>query len=138
MPKGIEMQNCKVSITTTDGGKEHKILRLGELDVQDGKITLVYQEENALVSLKFEKERVEIVRNGDYTLRLFLEKDGLGKGWLGIAGGEGEIQTNTHKLSYSVNKNGLMALLNYDLIISGEIQEMKLRISAQTGKTYEN
>ena len=132
------MQKCKVSITTTDGGKESKIIRAGELDARESQASLVYREENALVSIKFEKERVEIVRNGDYTLRLFLEKDGFGKGWLGIAGGEGEIQTNTRKLSYSLNKNGLMALLHYDLIISGEIQEMKLRISAQTEKKYEN
>lgn len=125
------MQSCKVAIATTDGEKETKILREGELDAQEDFVLLVYREENAVVNMKFQKERVEIVRNGDYTLRLFLEKDGYGKGALGIAGSEGEIQTNTRKLVYSVNKNGLMALFHYDLLISGEKQEMKLRISAQ-------
>lgn len=125
------MQPCKISIVTTEQDREIKTVRDGEMQICGLDVVLVYQEEQARVKMLFQGESVEIVRQGDYTLRLLLKKGKTEKGELGIGGSTGEIQTFAHKVMYSIRGNVVMALLHYDLIISGEKQEMRLRLSAQ-------
>ena len=125
------MQPCKISIVTTEQDREIKTVRDGEMQICGLDVVLVYQEEQARVKMLFQGESVEIVRQGDYTLKLLLKKGKTGKGELGIGGSAGEIQTFAHKVMYSIRGNVVMALLHYDLIISGEKQEMRLRLSAQ-------
>lgn len=125
------MQPCKISIVTTEQDRGIKTVRDGEMQIFGLDVVLVYQEEQARVKMIFQGESVEIIRQGDYSMRLFLKKDKLEKGELGIGGSSGEIQTFAHKIAYSVRGNVVMALLHYDLIISGEKQEMRLRLSAQ-------
>lgn len=89
---------------------------------------LFYREENALVAVKLHDSMAEIIREGDYTLRLFLEEGKQTLGTIGIGGAEGEIQTFARRIAYSVSKDSLLLSLHYDLMISGETQEMKLRL----------
>ena len=125
------MQPCKITIVTTEQNREIKTVRDGEMRLCGLDAVLVYKEAQAAVKMIFQGESVEIVRQGDYSMRLLLKKDKLEKGELGIGGSSGEIQTFAHKIAYSVRDNGMMALLHYDLIIGAEKQEMRLRLSAQ-------
>ena len=52
-------------------------------------------------------------------------------GEIGIGGAGGEIHTFAHRVAYSVSKDSLLLSLKYDLLISGEKQEMKLRLLAR-------
>ena len=122
------MKKCKLTITTTADGQESSILREGEMEITLTSVTLRYREENAYVFIVLQGERVEIERQGDYSLRLHLKRGELTDGSLGIGGTDGTIQTFTHKVAYSTSKDSLLLSLQYDLIISGETQAMKLRL----------
>jgi uncharacterized beta-barrel protein YwiB (DUF1934 family) len=87
-----------------------------------------YREENATVALQLEGETAIVERRGDYTLRLHLERGKTTQGELGIGGASGEIQTLTRAVQYSIREKSLLISLKYDLIISGERQNMQLRI----------
>ncbi len=126
------MQPCKITIVTTEENREIKTVRDGEMRLCGLDAVLIYKETQATVKMVFQGECVEIIRQGDYSMRLRLKRGKLEKGELGIGGSTGEIQTFAHKIAYSVRENGMMALLHYDLIISGEKQEMRLRLSAQS------
>ena len=91
-------------------------------------VTLRYKEENAFIVVLLRGESAEIERVGDYTLRLQLKRGEMTQGILGMGGMDGEIETFTHKVAYSMTKDSLLLSLQYDLIISGEIQKMKLRV----------
>lgn len=125
------MQPCKITIVTTEEDREIKTVRDGEMQAYGLDVALVYKETQATVKMLFQGECVEIIRQGDYSMRLFLKPNSLERGELGIGGSSGEIQTFARKIAYSVRENGVMALLHYDLIIGVEKQEMRLRLSAQ-------
>ena len=59
---------------------------------------------------------------------LHLKSGELTVGKIGIGGSCGEIETFAHHIHYSVSKDSLLLSLHYDSIISGEKQEMKLRL----------
>ena len=122
------MKSCNLTITTTMDGVENSIKREGEMEISLSNVRLRYREENALVFIKLQGENAEIERQGDYTLRLNLNRGKFSKGEIGIGGSGGEIETFTHRVSYSVSKDSLLLSLHYDPIISGEKQEMKLRL----------
>lgn len=125
------MQPCRITIVTTEEERELETVRDGEMRLCGLNAMLVYKEAQAEVKMIFQGESVEIIRQGDYSMRLLLKKGKLEKGALGIGASSGEIQTIAHKIAYSICDNGMMALLHYDLIIGGEKQEMHLRLSAQ-------
>ena len=125
------MHPCKITIVSTEEDRETKTVRDGEMQVCGLDVALSYKDTQAAVKMIFQGERVEIIRQGDYCLHLFLEKGKILSGELGIGGSTGEIKTFAHKIIYSVRGGVVMALLHYDLIISGEKQEMHLRLSAQ-------
>ena len=125
------MQACKLTINTCVDGQETEFSCPGELELSAFGAKLQYRQENALVTLVFNKETVSIVRLGDYTLKLFLQSGVRTVGYLGIGGNEGEVEIETERVDYAVRKNALLAMLHYDLIIGGEVQRMKLRISAR-------
>ena len=125
------MQACKLTITTTADGVENTVSRDGEAELSLTSVQLRYREESAFVVMKLEGESAEIQREGDYSLRLFLKRGELTQGTIGIGGSNGEIQTFTHRVSYSISKDSLLLSLHYDFIISGERQVMKLRLLAR-------
>lgn len=122
------MKTCRLTITTIADGVENSIVREGKMELALSGAELVYREENALVAVKLHDSMAEIIREGDYTLRLFLEEGKQTLGAIGIGGAEGEIQTFARRIAYSVSKDSLLLSLHYDLMISGETQEMKLRL----------
>ena len=125
------MKKCKVTITTVVEGQENSITRDGEMDLSAEKTQLFYREENAAVHISLHGETAEVERQGDYTLRLHLVRGEITQGELGIGGSSGEIQTLTRAVQYSIREKSLLISLKYDLIISGEKQNMQLRILAR-------
>ena len=125
------MKDCRLTITTTVDGQETNVARLGKMDIQPLGATLYYQEENAYVTVHAHANRVEIDRKGDYSMRLTFAENELLSGTLGIGGNEGNLQTQTHRLAFSVTEHSFLLLLQYALIFSEEKQEMKIRISAR-------
>ena len=125
------MQHCKLTIITSVDGQETEFSCEGRMLLSAYTAKLVYAEENAKISLIFEKETVQVSRQGDYTLRLNLQQGERTNGVIGIGGNEGDIETYTHAISYSIGKDSLLASLRYDLLLGGEIQKMKLRIIAR-------
>ena len=125
------MKDCRLTITTTVDGQETNVTRLGKMDLQPLGVTLYYREENAEVTIHARTNRVEIERKGDYSMRLTFVENELLSGTLGIGGNEGSLQTQTHRLAFSVTEHSFLLLLQYALIFSKEKQEMKIRISAR-------
>ena len=123
-----KMQVCKITLTTTVDGTETQIVKTGYASLSPLRSVVAYQEENAAITLIFEKGSVKIERRGDYELFLLLEQDKLSTGEIGLGDALGKLQAHTHKLSYSVGKASLLALLHYDLLFGDERQEMKLRV----------
>ena len=122
------MKACKVTITTNTDGQENTIVREGEMEAVASCVTIVYREENALVSMRLQQETAEIERKGDYSLRLRLERGVLHKGELGLGGSCGEIEAFAHTIQYSVTETSVLASLHYDLLFGAEKQEISLRL----------
>lgn len=122
------MKKCRLTITTIVDGQENVITREGEMDLSVQTAKVYYREENAEVTLQLEGETATVERRGDYTLRLHLVRGETTQGELGIGGSSGEIQTLTRAIQYSIREKSLLISLKYDLIISGERQNMQLRI----------
>ena len=128
------MQDCSVTITTSADGRETTMKREGSCQLSVVGCMLQYREENAAVRILLNGEAAEVERMGDYTLRLYLKRGETTIGYLGIGGSEGEIGVVTHKVAYSIGKDSLLLALQYDLLMNGETQKMKLRIYARMNK----
>ena len=126
------LQACSITIITTADGQETKIARNGQIALSALSARIIYQEENAHIDMFFQGDEVTIERKGDYTLRLHLKNGEKTVGSIGLGDASGQVETYARKVSYSLSENSLLALLHYDLIISGEKQEMQLRIHAKT------
>ena len=122
------MKKCRLTITTIADGQENTITRDGEMDLLSQNIRLFYREANAAVYLQLQGETARVERQGDYSLRLYLVRGEKTKGEIGIGGSSGEIETFAHTVQYSVSETSLLLSLKYDLIISGETQNMQLRL----------
>ena len=125
------MKKCSVTITSSVDGRENSFHLNGEMELSAFGATLHYKDGEAFVSLELQGEKAEIERNGDYTLKICLERGRVCNGVLGIGGNEGAIQSLAHKISYSVKDGSLLAVLHYDLLLGDEPQKMKLRIMAR-------
>lgn len=125
------MKRCRLTITTTVDGRATEFSCEGQLSLSVRSAALQYQQDGANVSLVLNGERAKIERNGDYSLRLFLESGEKTGGALILGGNEGGIQVFTHHVSYSITKNSLLLSLHYDLLFETDKQEMKLRILAR-------
>ena len=128
------MKACKVTITTKTDGQENTIVREGEMEATASCVTIAYKEEDALVSMRLQNETAEIERQGDYSLRLRLERGVLHKGELGLGGSCGEIETFAHAIQYSVTETSVLASLRYDLLFGTEKQEISLRFVSRFTK----
>ena len=129
--KGEIMQACTITIATTVDGKCTEIIRNGEMALNATCVKLRYFDEQATVFVVFENNEVSIDRQGDYSMRLLMRKGEVCDGVLGIGGSTGAVQTQTRRIAYSQTKNSFTLALHYDLIIGGEIQKMRIRLSAR-------
>lgn len=127
-----KMQACKITLTTSVDGKETQIVREGSVSLSLLKTVVRYKEENAEITLIFEKESVRLERRGDYALCLLLRQGEISKGTLGFGESVGSIRVYAHKINYSASKDSLLASLHYDLMFGEERQEMKLRLYVKT------
>ena len=125
------MKKCKVTITTSVDGQENTITRDGEMTLSMGEVTLVYREENGATRIHLQGESADIERIGDYTMRLGLKRGEWTDGEIGLGGSSGQIQSFTHRVQYSVTEYSVLALMRYDLLISGEVQKMQIRLTAK-------
>ena len=129
---GNIVKNCTLQITSTVDGQENVFSTKGKIDLSVENPKICYWEENSVVRLTFQGETARVEREGDYSLKINLERDVMQKGSLGIGGQEGEICAYAHKVTYTISENSLLALLHYDLWIGGEPQQMQLRVLART------
>lgn len=127
-----KMLSCKITLTTAVDGKETQIVRTGSVFLSLCKSIVRYEEDNAELTLIFEKNGVKLQRRGDYALSLLLKQGEECGGTLGFGGSVGNIRVYAHKIGYSLGKDSLLASLHYDLIFGEERQEMKLRLYVKT------
>ena len=125
------MKECRVSITSNVDGQENSFVREGYIDLSPVRPQISYVEEDGQVQIYLEGETAYVERRGSYSLKLRLERGKVGKGYIGIGGQEGEIQTFAKKIAYSTSKNSLLVSLQYVLTIGGEKQTTSLRLSAR-------
>jgi uncharacterized beta-barrel protein YwiB (DUF1934 family) len=128
------MKACKVTIITNTDGQENTVVRDGYMELSLSKVSITYQEENAVVSLRLQEENAEIERKGDYSLHLKLKRGKLEDGQIGLGGSCGKIQTLAHRIQCSVTKDSVLAALRYDLLFGEEKQEMQLRLLSRFTK----
>lgn len=126
------MSACNIQITTTADGVETRFSQRGVWTALSAvEIRLEYEEEQARVQIVIGENGVQIHRLGDYTLDLTLKQGETLRGSLGIGGASGEVFTKTERLEYLLKENSALLLASYDLIVSGEIQKMKIRLKAE-------
>ncbi|MBR2023988.1 MAG: DUF1934 domain-containing protein [Clostridia bacterium] len=123
---------CKISITTTVDGEETQATRTGSLRISFSEILLSYGEENGSVTLKIQKDRAEITRSGDYSMRLPLLRERRTQGKIGVLGSEGDVEIYTERLAYSTTDTSLMLSMHYDLIFCSDVQKMQIRLLARS------
>lgn len=133
------VQKCKFTIWTTADNQTSVFEGEGEMSLAREEVRICYREENAFVRLRVQGESAQIFREGDYSLRLDLKRGETLEGSLGLGDGQGKLQTFTHKVNYSLSKDSLLLLLEYDLLFGEEKQKMKLRLLArQVEDSYED
>ncbi|MBQ9728810.1 MAG: DUF1934 domain-containing protein [Clostridia bacterium] len=125
------MRACFLTITTTAEDREFDTRRDGEMELSPLYAMIKYREENASVVLTLQNKEIVMERTGDYSLRLVLEQGKIRKGSIGIGVQDGEIETFAKKIAYTIKDESVLLSLQYDLIIGGEAQPMKLRLFAK-------
>ena len=125
------MEKCRLTIITKADEQENRLFVNGTMDVTTEEFLVCYDDDDANVRVAIRKEEVEIVRRGEYTLRLLLKAGERCKGSIGIANSEGEVETLTKSIACEYKADGLMLGLEYDLLIGAEPQKMKIRLLAK-------
>ena len=125
------MRACNVMLSTKTDGVGNETIRDGEIEIFPRAANLIYRDDNAIVKLSLHGERVEVCREGDYTLSLFLQNGKTTEGEIGIGGNSGKILTKTHAIDYKITEDYVVARLRYDLLIGTERQEMELSLLAK-------
>ena len=129
---------CILTLTTSVDGNKSKATRSAELNSSSTNAELRYSEGTGVSVLRFFEDCVEILRDGDYGLRLCLRENETTKGALLLGGASGDIETYTHKIRVQKGNENFFALLEYDLIISGERQQMRVLLQTKTIKNEGN
>ena len=121
-------------MTTAVDGKESNFVLNGEMEVVENTIKIQYTDKDANVKIDIEENVVQVLRQGDYLLRLRLIQGQLTESVIGIQGSEGEIKTFAEKIAYSLRKDSLLLTMRYDLIMGNETQKMQFRLFAKNYK----
>lgn len=122
---------CQVTLTTTVDGKKTRVVRKGDLLISENQTRIVYEEENAVVTVCVEDGGVTLARKGDYSLYLRLEKGKILDGSLGIGGSEGSIRVKTERIGYFLAENEIVLDLKY-VLLAGEEQNTRVKIEARS------
>lgn len=125
------MKKCRITVASSADGRENEIVRDGEMEINGLCAKLRYQDGQASVEIAVEKDQAIVTRSGDYDMRLTLRKGEICTGMLGIMGSQGQVFTQTHKLSYSLTERSLLLSAHYDLLFGDERQVMKIRLHAR-------
>lgn len=131
------MQHGFLTIVTTVDGEESRFSCKAEMELSSLSALLRYHDGNADVTISFSREEILIQRVGDYSMRLPLHEGEQTSGVLTLAGNEGRLSVYTHKATYCLRKNALLAQLHYILDFGEEKQEMRLRINASMNSSEE-
>lgn len=121
-------EECVLRIKTSVDLTETEIVRSGKLVQNVNGMSVSYREENAEVKIILSPQKAEVVRNGDYGLKLCLEEKKNTSGILEIGGNEGKVDVYTHEVFFGTSQGLTLIRLHYDLYFGKEKQEMKLRI----------
>lgn len=125
------LKPCKLNLITSADGQEASFSKEARFELSENGAAVFYADSEAEVSLYFYADGVRIAREGDYSLRLTLKTGKETEGMLGIAGAQGAVGVFTHKADYRIGKNSLISMLEYDLLMSGGVQKMKVRLAAR-------
>ena len=124
------MQEYKLTLSTTVDGNSTQISKTGQIEFDEGVLTLVYADEESQTTVKVEKGKAEVIRKGDYAMHLYLEEGKTKTGELQIATGKGEIQVKAHQVKCEVKADKALVTLLYDILFGEEKQEMQIRVLA--------
>lgn len=130
-------KSCKLNIITSADGAETSFSKNAKMRVSENDVFILYNDENAEVSLRLFEDGAEIVRRGDYSLELRLKTGEETDGSLGISGAQGGIRVFTHRADYRAGETSVVAMLDYVLLMSGEEQKMKIRLAAHGNASEE-
>lgn len=122
------MQNGFLTIVTTVDGTESRFSCKAEMEIKSLSAVLRYSDENATVLIRVDGDGVTIERDGDYSMRLFLQEGKRTVGSLSIAGNTGDVGVETQKIAYSIGKKTFLMQLHYSLIFGEEKQDMRIRL----------
>lgn len=125
------MKACTIRITTTIDGRETCVSKRGVMQLDGERADVRYFDEKAEVSLLLQDDVLQIVRAGDYSLRLRLQEGVKHAGELSIGGESGNVSVYTRKLTYANTKNGLLLQARYALLTGGEPQETTIRLHSK-------
>ena len=125
------MKSCNLVILTSADGVKTRFAAKGTIEFFENGVLLSYRQEDALTSLRFEKNCVALKRQGDYSMELSLRGGEKTSGKLCLAGNVGELLTITDNISYTIERGTLKASLQYDLVFGADTQKMELKILAK-------
>lgn len=125
------MQPCFLRIVTKIDGVETVFSGKAEIRLTPFSARLHYTQEGGQVSVAVENGGVETRRDGDYLLRLRFEEGKTLPGKIGISGAEGDVETFTRRVGYSIREKSLMLSMKYALVFGGETQEVGLTLTAR-------
>ena len=131
------MEPCFLKIVTSTDGVESVFSQDAEMELTPLSAVLWYEEKDGRVCLRLKDGRVSIEREGDYILRLLLAEGKRLPGKKGLPGAEGEIETDAHRIGYTLRENSLLLSMKYTLRFSSGKQEMKLTLTARGKRNSE-
>ena len=123
------MYLCELTCVTDTDGSETTLRTRARIEEDGKKIRLQYTDGEAVATICFEGKSAFIEREGEYTLTLPLKEGETTQGALGILGSIGEFPVTTNRVEYLWRNKKLMARLSYTLLMSGEQQNMKVRLT---------
>ena len=131
------MEPCFLKIVTSTDGVESVFSQDAEMELTPLSAVLWYEEKDGRVCLRLMDGRVSIEREGDYILRLLLAEGKRLPGKIGLPGAEGEIETDAHRIGYTLRESSLLLSMKYTLRFSSGKQEMKLTLTARGKRNSE-
>ena len=114
------MEPCFLKIVTSTDGVESVFSQDAEMELTPLSAVLWYEE-----------------KEGDYILRLLLAEGKRLPGKIGLPGAEGEIETDAHRIGYTLRESSLLLSMKYTLRFSSGKQEMKLTLTARGKRNSE-
>lgn len=122
------VENCTLSIVSCVDGVSSKTETKGFLDFE-GKL-LSYTDAEGTTEISFNNE-ITVERKGNYGLFLLLRQGETTTGKLSIGSNVGELPILTQNCRYELSQKCLKFWMNYDIDMSGTVQNMRLYLVAK-------